>query len=219
MIAELEAGLAAHGLSLLGGFAPEPGDAVPGDPATVLLVGNVGSAVYPHLQAAPERNGPQPLDRWTRRVVAEVAAPLGAVCLFPFDGPPFHPFQRWAIRADGRFSTSPLGLLIHERYGLWAALRAALLLDRPVALPRLEATGSPCRSCAGRPCLTTCPVGAFRPDGYQVAACRAHLGTLSGQDCMMGGCLARRACPVGREHTYERPHAAFHMRAFRVGGR
>jgi hypothetical protein len=218
MIGQLEAGLAAHGLALLGGFVPEPADGVPGDPAALLLVGNVGSTIHPHLQAAPERHGPHPLDRWTRRVVAEVAAPLGAACLFPFDGPPFFPFQRWAVRADGRFSASPLGLLIHERYGLWAALRAALLLDHPVLLPRPEAMGSPCPACTGRPCLSACPVGAFQPGSYQVAACRAHLGTLSGQDCMMGGCLARRACPVGRSYAYDRAHAAFHMRAFRVGG-
>jgi len=31
---------------------------------------------------------------------------------------------------------------------------------------------------------------------------------------MEGGCLARRACPVGAEHAHQPAQAAFHMRAF-----
>ena len=33
-------------------------------------------------------------------------------------------------------------------------------------------------------------------------------------ECREAGCLARRACPVGREHAYRPAHAAFHMTAF-----
>lgn len=215
MIARVRSLLDAKGLALLGGFHPVDADRVPGQPGTVLILGNIGSAIYPHLQASPEFSHPQPLDRWTSRVVGKIAAELGAQALFPFEGPPFHPFQRWARRADGRFSASPLGLLIHEEYGLWSALRGALLFDQHLAVEPMPGTASPCTTCADRPCLTTCPVGAFQPERYDPVACRAHLGTLSGQDCMMGGCLARRACPVGRSHAYGRAHAGFHMRAFR----
>jgi hypothetical protein len=31
---------------------------------------------------------------------------------------------------------------------------------------------------------------------------------------MSGGCLARRACPVGREYAYDPAQARFHMQAF-----
>lgn len=216
MIDGFRAALEAQGLVLLGGFHPDPDDRVPGDAATLLMIGNVGSAIYPHLQGSPEASAAQSLDRWTRRVVGDLAAGIGAEALFPFDGPPFQPFQRWARRADPRFTPSPLGLLIHEEFGLWTALRAALLLRERLDLPPVAAAAGPCEACESRPCLTTCPVGAFGPERYDVAACRAHLGTLSGQDCMMGGCLARRACPVGRTYAYSRAHAAFHMRAFRA---
>jgi len=73
---------------------------------------------------------------------------------------------------------------------------------------------SPCDSCASRPCLSACPVGAFGADGYDVGACAAHLRRPAGLACMDGGCLARRACPVGGEHAHGPAQAAFHMRAF-----
>jgi hypothetical protein len=215
VIGKLRATLEAQGLAVLGGFHPDADDLVPGNVGTLVMVGNVGSAFSRHFQASPEAAERDPLDCWTRRVVGDLAADLGADVLFPFDGPPFHPFQRWARRADPRFTPSPLGLLIHAEFGLWTALRAALLLQERLDLPAWTAAGSPCDTCEKRPCLSACPVGAFTRERYDVVACRAHLGTLSGQDCMMGGCLARRACPVGRSHTHARPHAAFHMRAFR----
>ena len=98
------------------------------------------------------------------------------------------------------------------------ALRAAaLLMAEPMELPAISPRPSPCDSCASRPCLTTCPVGAIRTDGFHVADCRALLRTLSGQSCVALGCIARRSCPVGRAHAYDAAQAAFHMRAFRDG--
>ena len=216
MIDRVRALVQVEGLHLFGGFHPEAADGVPGLPGTVLIVGNVGSAIYPRLLASQEQGQPDPVDRWTGRIVGGIAREVGAAVLYPFDGPPFHPFQRWAMRADARLSPSPLGLLVHERFGLWHALRAALLFEARLELEDDAASGGTCASCVGRPCMTACPVGAFRPQAYDVAGCRGHLSTLSGQDCMMFGCAARRACPVGREFAYVQSHAALHMRAFRA---
>ncbi|MFO1074405.1 MAG: ferredoxin [Geminicoccaceae bacterium] len=223
MLERLQQRLEGHGLSLRGGFRPEAADAVPpladGRPAgTLLLVGHVGGGFWSHLQAAPERHGPDPIDRWSARVLAELAAETGAEPLFPFGGPPYHPFQRWALRADPALSVSPLGILIHPEHGLWHALRGALLLAEAVELPPpAEPQPGPCASCAGRPCLSACPVGAFSGTGFAVQACRACLGTLSGQACMIQGCLARNACPVGRERRYGSGEIQHHMRAFARG--
>jgi hypothetical protein len=208
------------GLSLFGGFHPEPADGVPAlageaPAATALIVGNVGPSFWGHVQAAPEGRGPDPVDRWTARVLGELAADLGATALLPFGGPPHHPFQRWARRADPDLSVSPLGLLIHPDHGLWRALRGALLFGERLDLPTIAAPRlSPCASCAGRPCLGTCPVGAFSAGGYDVAACRTYLHTLSGQPCVVQGCRARTACPVGQAHAYTGAQAQHHMRAF-----
>jgi hypothetical protein len=201
-----------HGLIARGGFHPAAEDEVPGDPGTLVLVGNVGPAMWRVFRATAAA-GPDPLDNWTRRVVGEAATALGATALFPFGGPPYLPFQRWGARTEG-LEASPLGVLIHPEYGLWHAYRAALAFGPRLALPQQTIRPSPCASCVDRPCLDACPVGAFSAAGYDVPACVSLLRSAGGEDCMSRGCQARRACPVGPDFVYDADHAAFHMAAF-----
>ena len=49
--------LANHGLIVRGGFHPTPADGVPGDPATLVLVGNVGPAMWQAFEAARADGG------------------------------------------------------------------------------------------------------------------------------------------------------------------
>src|SRR5262245_51101053 len=209
-----------HGLALRGGFHPEAADGVPalaggGMPGTVLLIGNIGGSLWPAFSRSPEftDGAAHPLDRWTRRVLERTAASLGATALFPFSGPPYLPFQRWAMRAEP-VAPSPLGILIHPDYGLWHAYRAALAFAEELPLPPRAERARPCDSCAERPCLSACPVGAFSERGYDVPACIGHIGGPAGESCMNGGCLARRACPVGTAYGYGAAQAQFHMTAF-----
>jgi hypothetical protein len=44
-------------------------------------------------------------------------------------------------------------------------------------------------------------------------ACVGHVESAKGNACTTGGCLARRACPVGRAHAYVPEEGAFHMAA------
>lgn len=214
MIPSISAALEPFGLILRGGFYPTPEDGL--DAAWAALVGNAGSDFWPRFQAGRrDADEPHPLDAWTRRVVEPLAQSLGARARFPFEGPPYLPFQRWAQRADGVFP-SPLGLLVHPRFGLWHAYRAVLLFDRPPAdKPQPVDAAHPCAACTARPCLAGCPVGAFDGAGYDVPACVGHLAAPAGADCMALGCAARRACPVGAEFRYVPAHAAFHMAHFR----
>jgi hypothetical protein len=221
MIDALSATLAASGFILRGGFEVEPGDELPslgnGRPAaSVLMVGNAGGAMWRafYADATVDRRSENPLDDWTRRQVEPIAAQFGALVAFPFDGPPYRPFQRWAARAEP-VHASPLGIFIHPRYGLWHAYRAALIFAERLDLPGREVeTASPCATCIDKPCLSTCPVGAFTPTGYNVPGCAAHVRGPFGNDCRDGGCLARRACPVGRDYAYPPGEGAFHMAAF-----
>ncbi len=160
---------------------------------TVVLVGNAGPAMWeafaPHIDVEPN-----PLDRWTKRVVDPIAEEFGARAVYPF-GEPRRPFQRWALRAETLYS-SPLGILIHPEYGLWHAWRAALLFAERLDLPPRSDAPSPCESCAEKPCLSACPVGAFTGSAYDVPACAAHIAKPEA-DCLAVGCHARNACPVG----------------------
>lgn len=213
--------LAPHGLRLRGGFAPVPETdaALLGlrpDARTLLLVGNAGSEMWRRSSAAILGTGqPHPLDRWTRAVIEPIAAVHAGTALFPFDGPPYWPFQRWAERAEG-VRNSPLGIQIHPEFGLWHAYRAAILLPDELSLPEPQWVGHPCDTCAERPCLSACPVGAFTGTSYEVDHCVDHVVSSKQDDqaCFQRGCLARIACPVGAAWRYVPEHAAFHMQAF-----
>ena len=182
---------------------------------TLLLVGMAGRRGWDAFAASPEaRDGlDDPLDRFSRRVIGALAQAFGAVAVYPFGGQPYWPFQRWAQRAEP-VHPSPIGMLIHPVYGLWHSYRGALGFAAALDLPQGEQKPSPCDSCRGRPCLSACPVGAFTREGYAVEICAAHLGRDEGADCMERGCLARRACPVGREYAHAADQASFSMRAF-----
>lgn len=184
------------------------GDCVDDD-TTITLIGPDEPRFWQIFTDSPEYNDgtANPLDRWSRRVISEVARMVGAEPLFPFGGPPYAPFFTWAVQS-GRFWASPIGFLVHDQAGLFASFRGAL---RWHADAQPATAQKPCVSCA-KPCATACPVGAF-DDGYDVTACKAHVATDAGIDCRTAGCLARRACPVG--HGTRLPaQAAFHMEAF-----
>ena len=182
---------------------------------TIALAGMAGRDGWNAFATSAEaRAGAgHPLDRWSRRVIEALARDLGATALFPFGGPPFWPFQQWARRAEP-VHPSPIGVLIHPRYGLWHSYRGALGFREALDVPELDPAPSPCDSCHERWCLNTCPVAAFSAGGYDVGACASYLEDPTGADCMRAACRARRACPVGAEHVYGAVQASFIMRAF-----
>lgn len=148
----LEDALSRHGLRLRGGWTPSELDALPllpgGQPAAVVwMVGVVGSEIWPAFKASPFfRDGQaNPLDRWSQAIGRELAATWGGLALFPFDGPPYYPFQQWATRAEP-LQSSRLMLRLHPEHGLWHAYRFALAMaavvpgDLPPTQPSLAAT-------------------------------------------------------------------------------
>lgn len=217
----IRAALRPHGLFLRGVVNFADGETAPvlvdGQPAAgVVLVGNVGSSIWPHFRAwqdaAPDRGGGDPLDAWSKAVIGPVASALGATAYFPSD-PPWQPFQQWAMRAEG-LRASPLGILMHPVYGLWHGYRGALGFADAIETAAEVAAPHPCDGCRDKSCLDRCPVGAVGATGFDVAACRDHLRTEAGQEgCMAAGCLARDACPVGASYRYDDDQLRFHMAA------
>ncbi|PPR57666.1 MAG: hypothetical protein CFH10_02161 [Alphaproteobacteria bacterium MarineAlpha4_Bin2] len=204
--------LSSYGLMPRGGFRPEPQDGVPGEPVTVILIGNVGPDMWKSFSQM-HSNSPNVLDDWSKCVIDAAASATNGIALYPFGGPPFLPFQRWAAKAEP-VAPSPLGILIHPEFGLWHAYRGALAYSAEIDLPPKEHRHIPCDTCEDKPCLSACPVGAFSNSGYEVVRCTEYLKAHLEGDCMTWGCRARRRCPIGTQFEYKSKQAAFHMSAF-----
>jgi hypothetical protein len=217
--AKLDASLREHGLFVRGvtrltdaeietwGLDPDQGD--------IALVGNIGSSYWPQFSQSAEfgDGAAHPLDRWSRRIAVSITQMLPLRPLYPFEGPPYFPFQQWAKRAEA-LEQSPLGVMMHPEFGLWHSYRFALLgsgLRRQASPATAE---SPCIACELKPCLHTCPVEAFDLAGYAVDACADYLRNTARAECHRRGCLARHACPVAPEFRYVDAQGSFHLRAF-----
>lgn len=195
-------------------FISEAGDSKAS--SQIVLIGNAGSSIWDIFCASAEfKDGlPHPMDRWSRRIGTELALETGAEVLFPFDGPPYPPVLDWARQAGQAFP-SPVSMSIHGVYGLWHAYRFALLFrDALCGSASSPPLSNPCLDCAGRPCLSSCPVDAFSPGEYRLRDCVDYLAADARSDCRQTGCAARRACPFAAGFRYVKPHARFHMEAF-----
>lgn len=211
-LAAIDATAAAHRLFVSGAFYPAPADGAPPGTTTLLLLSPAEPGFWPHVTASPEfaDSAPDPLNRWSSRVIGALAMEFGATALFPFSGPPWLPFYDWALRS-GTAYRSPVSLLVHVRMGLWASWRGALALPQRLALPAPPA--NPCTACPA-PCRTACPVAALTAEGYDVAACHRFLDTPAGADCLSFGCDVRRACPASAAYGRLARQSAWHMRQF-----
>jgi epoxyqueuosine reductase len=202
---------ATQGLSVSGMAPVLPEDGLPAHIRSVVLLSPDEPGFWPLFTASPEYadGSPHALDRWSRRVIGVMACDLGAKAFFPFGGPPYRPFTRWAIRS-GRAHISPVGLLVHDVSGLFLSYRGAIgLTEVCVTTP----TPRPCDTCDGQPCRTACPVNAFGTGAYDVPACHAYLDIAAGQDCLASGCKVRRDCPVGAARR-KAEQSGYHMQYF-----
>ncbi len=211
--------LAVHGLYVRGSTQLSAREIetyrLPENKNRIALVGNIGSSYWPIFSQSSEfqDNCPDPLDRWSRRIAQEISAAHSSLAIFPFEGPPYYPFQQWAQRAEA-LQHSPLGILIHPDYGLWHSYRFALLCDSQLLLPTNQRAESPCVSCIEQPCLNSCPAEAVSLSGYDVERCAGYLNQNVGAECHSEGCLARYACPIAADLSYHKSQRQFHLKAF-----
>jgi epoxyqueuosine reductase len=210
----LASAAAAHALAVFGAFHTRDGDDLPPGTGTLVLLGPAEPGFWTHVTGEREwqDGAPDPIDRWSARVIGELAAACGGRALMPFGGPPYHPFYSWALRT-GRAWPSPVTLLVHEQAGLMVSYRGAIALRERLDLPPTP-PHSPCETCRDKPCLDACPPGALTAKGYDVPACHAFLDRPEGADCLYSGCALRRACPVSQAYGRLPEQSAYHMRLF-----
>nr|WP_237693300.1 ferredoxin [Octadecabacter algicola] len=177
------------------------------DGQTTILLGPA-DGFWDYVTAQPEFSGDDPLDAWSKVAISKIADHLNAEAMFPFGGPPFHPFIAWAMNS-GEAWQSPVGLLVHKDAGLLVSYRGALRFADRITLP--EPSVSPCDTCTARPCLTACPVSALGPDTYDVSSCKAHMDT---DAICRAACRVRMSCPISQSYPRDPAQTAFHMEAF-----
>ena len=205
----------AQGLEIQGSLHPRHSPVAELVGGSLILLGTAG-ACWPAFTASPEHldGNPDPVDRWSLRVIGRLAQRFVASAHFPFGGPPYTPFVNWAL-ASGQAFTSPSQMMVQDQVGLMISFRGALHFAEEIDIPPPLRGPSPCDTCAYKPCLTACPVSAF-VDGepYQLQACHQHLDRAEGATCRTQGCLARRACPLSLGANRDFLQSSHHMRYF-----
>lgn len=229
MFDDLNMRLGETGMEILGAFHLDRDEALrfAGSEHEIigLMIASCGQDMWQVFRASAQFGDrlPEPLDRWTKKVLEDIALESGAGLVLPFDRP-YPPFQSWAKRASG-ICNSPLGVLIHPQYGLWFGLRGVLLVKVIVENQQLDKLiqqtkyiESPCDRCIEKPCLSSCPVNAFGDSSLNVKVCYSHLDEVTiskaEPDCLDDGCAARAACPVGVKHKYCAEQLRFHMKSY-----
>ena len=209
---EIESVIKKENLRILGGFHPQLNDGAPLNSKTLILLGPDEPKFWEVFKTSSEytSNLNNPLDSWSKRTIDNIATKLKAQSIFPFGGPPFKPFYQWALRTQ-RAHESPISLLVHDEAGLFVSYRGALSFDFKVTLPQVAA--NPCIGCSA-PCLTTCPVQAFKKKSYDASGCITHIKTADTKQCISKGCAARRICPISKNFARLPEQSAFHMKAF-----
>lgn len=209
----LEKAVAARHLEILGGFHPNEQDTSIAGLGTIVLLSQREPGFWQYFTQEDEfcDGMPNPVDRWSDRVITGLATALDARPFFSFTGPPYQPFYQWALRT-GRSYASPINLLVHDTAGLFVSFRGALGFSQVIDLP--ETAASPCETCITQPCKTSCPVDAFAQGVYDVPSCAAEIRKVDAHDCQTKGCGARRACPVSQNYGRVVAQSAYHMQVF-----
>ncbi|KAI5915171.1 hypothetical protein [Thauera sp. 2A1] len=167
----------------------------------IILIGNAGRAMWTALRAAGVESD-DPIDDFSVRTVMQwFAAQFPGHCctlLYPGDKP-------LGLQTLGRLAgwhqPTPFKLGILPQWGSWFGYRAALLTDTDLAPTAPLQMASPCASCAGRPCIAACPAQAMADGEFVLDKCARY--RLQPDSRCRTACVARDACPVGREHRYD----------------
>ena len=218
---QIRAGLETAGFNLSGTLSPEQFDPlvpevwqskhhVPGCRG-ILVVGSGGRALWSAFTRSPEAGlREDPLDRYTARVVGEVAdtiLPRAGISLYwEKRDKQYLPMMKLGERA-GLGTPGRLGILLHPEFGPWLAVRALLYLPFPVD-PGEPQSFDPCNGCPA-PCAAACLGQVVHEAGLEPSDCFRTRVLKRG--CRVG-CAARSACVVGPEHAYTPTQLAHHQR-------
>ena len=166
----------------------------------LILIGHGGRLLWDCVQAA-ELNSASPIDDFTvstlQQHFAEALPATAYTLLYPSDKP--IGLQQLGTLA-GWHNPSPFMVGIDTTWGSWSAYRAVILSATSFASTSQQQQASPCPGCVDRPCVSTCPADALSGQSFNLQKCTAY--RKQADSPCQHTCLARCACPIGREHRY-----------------
>ena len=114
----LEKDIHSAGMIILGELEVNEGDPVPKEAQSILLLGPDEPNFWKIFKASKEFRDEEanPLDRWSKRIIDNIAAQNECTALYPFCEEPYKPFFSWALRSGSVWS-SPVHLAIHKDRG------------------------------------------------------------------------------------------------------
>ena len=192
---------------------------------SLLLVGHAGKAfweLYRQHKAGEAMQRPDPVDSYsaeiTQTVIEQYLPDITKQQLFPSADCPVNLMALG--RAFSWHAASPLGMGIHQQYGLWSAYRALWWLDitldddAELAPPSLKSSRSNristlCAECETQDCVSACPTEAIDFSGTPDLERCADYRLKDASQCE-STCLARMACPYAAEHRYTEPQMRYH---------
>ncbi|MBQ76561.1 MAG: hypothetical protein CMQ20_16270 [Gammaproteobacteria bacterium] len=172
---------------------------------SLVLLGGYGSRYWRCLDQNNERDI-HPVDNYVVSQVQNIFSRFQFQIIYPGD-------QLLPLVGLGRLAgwhhTSPLGIGIHPDYGPWYAYRAVFLANG-IGLLAKQVGSHSCSACASQSCLSVCPAGAVRLQGFDVNACSES--RLEVDSPCTETCAARLACPVGTDYQYTPEQIKYHYR-------
>ena len=127
----LEKDIHSAGLIILCELEVTDTDPVPIEAQSILLLGPDEPNFWEIFKESEEFNDlkANPLDRWSKRVIDNIAEQNKCTTLYPFGGKPYKPFFSWALRS-GSVLSSPVHLAVHKDKGLFVSFRGALAINQ-----------------------------------------------------------------------------------------
>lgn len=171
----------------------------------LILVGNAGPQLWREVEQAGEAAA-DPIDAFSVRALEHWLALHCAGRAYRIVYPGSDRIGLQALGAlAGWHHPAPFKVGIMAGWGSWFGYRVALLADSGFAPTAALQAPSPCSSCETRPCIRACPAGAMdgaaADGGFELQACLAYRRRPDSR--CRATCVARLACPVGREHRYD----------------
>ena len=166
----------------------------------LILIGHGGRALWEGVQAANIRSA-DPIDDYTVKTIAHCFAAELPETAYQLIYPSQHPIglQRLGELA-GWHHASPFMVGIDSEWGSWSAYRAVLLTNSDFPLSGKVDRKHPCPTCIEKMCISHCPAQALNSGQLELQRCLNF--RLQPDSPCQHSCLARVACPVGKQHAY-----------------